>query len=305
MEEDAPHAVVRQSFGNVAAIIYEQISTHGDEIDEGSAFALESLQFAQHHGSRLASAGLRNPFDLIAILFLAQLHAVVDFLRGIATVAFHGGVPGGETAFSAAPIARALLEALARIHWLAEEGIGAEERVRRLADDTIRDALGRHRVLAHLGEGDAEHILGVDGLAEMCDGYGVKWRWGNPDRTTGVRFPVLDGGTRPSAFDILSPLMPSKTHGRLGAVFYSLMSDIAHSSTQGLLRPASVTDGGDRLHVRFDRLQVIHGVVPALWAVNRPVTSAYRYLGWDYDGFRETFERAVARLAANSAPGKF
>ncbi len=298
MEEDVLQTVAPDAFSAVAAAIYEQISARGDEIDESSAFASESLEYAQLHGSRLEAGGLRSPFQIVAVLLLAQLHAVVDFLNGIATIAVHGGAPGRETGFSAAPVARALLEALARIYWLAESGVGAEERVRRLVDDTVRDELARHRVLAHLGEGNAGQLPGVDDLAKLCDSYGVKWRWGKPDRTTGVRFPVLSGQTRPSAFDTLSPLMPSKTQGRLGAVFYSLMSDVAHASTQGLLRPASVTDGGDRLHVRFDRLQMLDEVKPVLWAVNQPVMSAYSYLGWNEYHFRETFATAVARLAA-------
>lgn len=290
-------SVIGQCFREVADVLSEQVTDGSDEANDDSPQSAEAAAFYERSGGQVDEANARNPLELTGMLLVTQLFAVADFLRGIGLIGVHGKHRELPVAFSAAPVARALLESLAQIRWLVEPDIGFEERVRRLIDDMLRDHRSRHRVVVPAQTDGVDVVLDTEGIAEVCDLYGVKYRWGKPDAKTGIRFPVIEGAARPSAFDLLSTSMPSSEYEHLGAVLYHLMSDVAHASTQGLLGRASVSADQNGLSLGFSRIEILKGVAPVLWALDDPVRGLYAYLGWDESRFRDVFGASVTRLS--------
>ena len=289
--------VIGQCFREVAEVLSEQIAHRSDEANADSPHSAEMAAFHERLGEQIDEANARNPLELTGMLLVTQLFAVADFLRGIGLIGIHGRHRELPVAFSAAPVARALLESLAQIQWLVEPDIGFEERVRRLIDDMLRDHRSRHRVVTPAKADGVDVVLDTGGIGEVCDLFGVKWRWGKPDAKTGIRFPVIEGPTRPSAFDLLSRSMPSREYEHLGAVVYHLMSDVAHASTQALLGRASISGDENGLSIGFSRIEILKGVAPVLWAVDAPIRAAYVYLGWEETRFREVFAASATRLS--------
>lgn len=289
--------VIGQGFREVADVLSEQVTDRSDRASDDSPHSAEANAFYERFGDRIDEAGARNPLELTAMLLATQLFAVADFLRGISLIGVHGRHGELPVAFSAAPVARALLESLAQIQWLVEPDIGFEERVRRLIHDMLRDHRSRHRVVIPARADGVDVVLDTEGIGEVCDLYGVKWRWGRQVAKTGIRFPVIEGPTRPSAFDLLSRLMPSSEYEHLGAILYHLMSDLAHASTQGLLCRASVSGDHHGLNLGFSRLEILKGIAPVLWALDAPIRASYVYLGWDQTPFREVFGASITRLS--------
>lgn len=286
------------TYGQVARMLYDALNDPAPVGVSPSPCAAEGELIEAERGESLSGVPWRNPLDLIAATLFARLFCVADCLAGISLIAARGDQQP-LAGLSAAPIARAALEALAYTYWLAEPEIGHAERVRRLMVDTAWDHGTRHRLIPH-GRADGVEIPAEDeGLAEMCDGYGVAYSWGKWSQATSLRRLHVEGESRPSAFDILAPLMPSTSHTRLGAVFYSLMTDVAHASVQGLLRAGDPKfDSDGRLHLRFSRRDILRGVAPTLWALPLPVIATFDYFGWDSDTFREPFASAVQELSA-------
>lgn len=291
-------SVMGKCFAEVGAALFRQLE---DVKPAGvdSPWQQDGERFSEERrGSFPGDA--RHPADLIVAVLYARMFALADFLNGVALIAEHGRGRGGVvSSFSAAPIARAAMDALAWTYWLVEPDIGHHERVRRLLLDTVLDHQARARVVAPARIDGVDVPFDSEGLAEMCDVYGVQYKWGKPDPVTGVKLPHVLGERRPTAFDILTPLLRSKSHSQLGAPVYHLVTNIAHASTQGVLVHADVADGPKgEWQFRYARLPILRTVAPMLWAVPTPVLATFDYLGWDSDPFQEVFAGAAQELSA-------
>lgn len=242
----------------------------------------------------------RNPIQLVGLMLVGRQLAVADYLRGIATMAVHGYEQGRTISVSPAPVARAVLEALTHIYWMTDPDISMKERVRRLMWDAAHDIRTRHRVVTAAREGGVEPNLNLDDFADNCDLYEVNVTWGKPHNDTGISLPHVDGVDRPSAFDMMRDLAPAVTARQLGAIFYHLVTDVAHASTQGLLGQAKISDREDgSLDVSpLDRTTQLRQVSLVLYAVARPASRLISFYGQDEQPFHETLSEAMERLTA-------
>lgn len=289
--------VISRSLEPVAAAILALVRESNPAPMPGSPAVVEADTFKALHNLP-ADWEYRNPIELVALLLHSRLFLIADYLRGIAIIGEQGGSREQPVAYSAAALVRAALEALAFTYWLAEPEIGHEERVRRLVLDTLNDLQARHRIVTLARIDGVDIVLDTEGLATMCDAYHVAYRWGRRDSETGIQFPVVQGNKRPSAFEILKELLPSKEYTNLGAIVYHVMSDIAHASTQGVLGPASLSQGSaGGLEIGFSRTAVLKHVAPILWAVPGPLTAVVDYYGWDKAAFQEVVAPSLERLA--------
>jgi hypothetical protein len=240
---------------------------------------------------------VRNPLELVSLAVLARKAAIVDYLRGLGTLARYGARPGELQVFSLAPVARAALEAISTICWLADPDIDGEERVRRMCCDVAHDLRSRARVVSAARLGGVEPNMDSDALINMCETYGVEYKWGKPDAQTDVRTLHIVGEARPSAFQTMHDLMPSAGAPALGAIFYNLVSDVAHGSLQGLLgRARQGTDEDGSLRLDISREGELRQVAPVVFAVTPPARLLARFYGWDGDAFVARYTAATDRL---------
>lgn len=267
-------------------------------LKERTSSAVSSEAGQMHDELGLAdSPDMRNPIQLVGLMLAARQLAVADYLRGISTVAVHGGYGNNKAGLSAAPIARAALEALAHIFWMAEPGIGARERVRRLLWDAAHDIRSRHKVVTAARAGGVEPLLEVDKIIEMCQAYDVDFKLGTPVQDTDIALPHVRGEPRPPAFQLMREMMSGIGAPQLGAIFYNLMSDVAHASTQGLLNRATVTEDDEALRVTVDRQRELRHAAPVVFAVARPAQRLVEYYGQDDQPFAKVYSAATDHLA--------
>lgn len=248
---------------------------------------------------RVRSDRVRNPIRLVGMMIASRQLALVDHLRGISTLVVHGSHQHLDVKLSPASLARAALEALAHIYWMTEPGIGAAERVRRLACDAAHDIRSRHRVVPAAREAGVEPVLEVEKIEEMCREYDIDCYLGKENEETGIRLPHVRGDDRPAAFDLMAEMMPAVSAPQMGSIFYNLMSDAAHGSTQGLLGRALITEEDDgSLTIEMDRIREVKHAAPVLYAVAAPAQRLMDYYGQDDGPFAETYRAATDRLTA-------
>lgn len=284
------------SMRSVADSIVDLVVASSQTPDPQSPAGQEAGQFRSRvpdtWGQRFA-----DPFLMIAVTLYTRLLAAADYLRGIAIVASDEGRGQQSVSYSAAALARGALEALAFAYWMAEPGVGDEERVRRLALDIQHDHKQRRRIVEAARADGVEPVIDAQLLADMCDDFRVPYEWGT-HKPTGIGLPEIKGKERPSAMAILTPVMPSKEHANIGAVVYHLMTNVAHASTQGLLGTANISrPNADGITIEFTRNSILRQVAGALWAVPKPTLTACEYLGWKDQQFKETFAEAAVRLS--------
>lgn len=254
------------------------------------------------HADALAGSDIdlevhRSPLELVSTVLTSRIVLVADYLRGIALVAVHGGHQHRAAAFATAPIARAVMEALAHIHWLAEPDIGYRERTRRVMIDTLHDLKARARIVPAARADDIDPPIAVDELQGMCRLYGVPYEPGDEDPTTGIAFPRIPGDGRPGAFSLMTEIMSESDLGSFGPVYYNFMTDLAHASTQGILGRAHVKnldDGG--LSIGVNRVVELIHVAPIFWALPTPIGRLMTFYGWDDRRFVELIVDGAQRL---------
>lgn len=238
----------------------------------------------------------RSPLELVSTVLTSRIVLVADYLRGIALVAVHGG-QHSAVAFSTAPIARAIMEALAHIHWLAEPDVGYRERTRRVMIDTLHDLKARARIVPAARADGIDAPIAVDELEGMCRRYGVPCEPGDEDPTTGIAFPRIPGDGRPGAFGLMDQIMSKSDLGSFGPVYYNFMTDLAHASTQGILGRAHVKglDGGG-LSIGVNRVVELVHVAPIFWALPTPIGRFMDFHGWEDRRFADLIVDGAQRL---------
>lgn len=244
----------------------------------------------------------KHPYDVLRSVTFARWLALIDYLRGVALVAAQGWTAQRRVVFSGAPIARAALEALAYIHWLCEPDIGPNARMMRVVWDVHQSIGARGRLHDHRPGDWKSWDPGWSDFADILTAWGVEHRRGG-------RAPhpvIIEDHTerRDAAFDILlRGVMRSRTSEKVGAFFYSDLTDLAHASVDGVLRRADIQVKSEgALHLKFSREKQLHGLVGLPWAVPVPAESVMSLMGWDTAPVREVFARELSRLAELAGP---
>lgn len=246
---------------------------------------------------RLDHGQHRNPLELVSTLLTARVILLADYLRGIAAIAIHGSHRDRPVAFSPAALARATMEALAHIYWLAEPDVGHRERTRRVAVDTLHDLKTRARIVPATKTDDVEPTIDVDDVVGLCEIYGIAHEPGGVDQASGIAFPKLPGPGRPGAFSLMDQVMARAHLGSFGPVYYHLMTDIAHASTQGILARANMRSLQDQgLAIGVNRVDVLVQVAPILWALPNPIHRLTVFYGWDDERFSSLITEGAGRL---------
>ncbi len=243
---------------------------------------------------------LRNPVSLVAAAVFPRIIQTADYLRSIAVLAGQADEEGVRLDYAAVVTARAVLESMAYTWWLAEPDIGGPERSRRLAVEVLRDLANKKGTVSAIPTLDVDLTEDIETFIEMCRTYGVPVDppAARSDDSSAPLPKLPGGGKRPTAFELISSMLPSQEHPRLGAVIYYLLSNTAHASVQGLLGSANVgADSGGDLRITFSRATLLGQVAPVLWCLPTPIRAVHDYFGWDPARFRATFAEAAERLS--------
>lgn len=245
------------------------------------------------------SPEIQPPLEVFKQAVFVRWFGMVDYLSGLCKIAVHGGARGDIVAMSAAPIARAALEAVAYLHWYCEADVKPHVRVRRMCCDIVHQMHVRHKLDRYAQLEGLELDPGWDEFREMLEA----WQVLHDAKRQAPKLHVLDGDgkqmNRPSAQEIMAPLMQSEQHTTVGAFFYADVSDVAHASLEGLLRRANVvhTEDDTSVHVQFSRDRQLGSVAILYWGLHQPVKAVMSLMGWEDDRFETVYEKGAERLS--------
>lgn len=271
---------------------------HGWQPQSGSPLEQEAAETRTRYGS---DPKFKHPLEVLPQIVFARCWALSDYLRGVALIAAQGWQLQRHVVLSASPVARGALEAAAYMYWLTETGITAEERATRLVLDVHYAIKARNRLYDHRPDHLEDWDPGWADLAEMLDA----WQIPNRRHEQPPHQVILElGRNRADAFSILAPLMPSKT-GQVGPFFYSDITDLAHASTEGILRRSRIsTEPDGSLKFEFSREEQLRALVALPWVLPQPLRAMCTTFGWDTDRIETTLTSTFERLAEQTSRGE-
>lgn len=240
------------------------------------------------------------PLEVFKQAVFVRCLALTDYVSGLCKIAVHGGAKSDIVAMSAAPLARAAMEAAAYLYWYCEADLGSSVRLLRMCRDIAYQMHVRHKL---------DQYAEIEGIAldpGWADFTAMLKAWNIPIDHLGQKpkvWVVDDDGKgmgRPSAQEIMAPLMRSERHTTVGAFFYADISDVAHASLEGLMRRARIihSDDGTNVHMQFSRDRQLGAVAVLYWGLHRPMEALMSLMGWEHGRLGTVYEQGVERLTA-------